>query len=77
MFRFIRRHWIAYLIAAVIAAAMGTGAAYVIGVRYSTPEDVRAARVAAEKSDSSLADEEDAGSGSSQTGSASEGDPVG
>lgn len=44
MFRFIRRHWLAYLIGVAVAIALGFGAAYVVGVVGSTPESQRAAR---------------------------------
>ena len=39
MFKFIKEHWIAYLIGAVIAIAIGFGASYFVGVIGSTPED--------------------------------------
>ena len=42
MFKFIKEHWIAYLIGAVIAIAIGFGASYFVGVIGSTPEDARA-----------------------------------
>ncbi len=38
MFKFIKEHWIAYLIGAVIAIAIGFGASYFVGVIGSTPE---------------------------------------
>lgn len=72
MFRFIRRHWLAYLIGFVLAVAIGAAGAVFIGERFSTPEDVRQARVAAEKKDASLADAEGSASdsGAAATGSA-------
>lgn len=39
MIDFVRRHWVAYLIAAVVAVVIGFGASYVVGVLGSTPED--------------------------------------
>lgn len=44
MFAFIRKHWVAYLIGAAFAAALGLGVSYILGVKWSTPEDVRAER---------------------------------
>ena len=44
MFAFIRKHWAAYLIGAGIAVALGLGVSYILGVKWSTPEDVRAER---------------------------------
>ena len=44
MFAFIRKHWVAYLIGAAVAVALGFGVSYVLGVKWSTPEDVRAER---------------------------------
>lgn len=38
MFSYIKRHWPVYLILALIAIALGFGAAYVVGVKGSTPE---------------------------------------
>lgn len=49
MFSFIRRHWVAYTIGAVLALLLGFGAAWFIGVKCSTPEDVRIERIKAEK----------------------------
>lgn len=49
MFSFIRRHWVAYLIAAAVALALGFGLAYFVGVKGSLPADVKAERIAAEK----------------------------
>ena len=44
MFAFIRKHWVAYLIGAAVAVVLGFGVSYVLGVKWSTPEDVRAER---------------------------------
>ena len=49
MVDFIRRHWVAYLIAAIVALAIGFGAAYVVGEIGSTPENLHAEEVAAEQ----------------------------
>lgn len=49
MFSFIKRHWIPYLVGAVLALILGFCAAWFIGVKGSTPADVREERVAAEK----------------------------
>ena len=38
MFSYIKRHWPIYLILVLIAIALGFGAAYVVGVKGSTPE---------------------------------------
>lgn len=57
MFSFIRRHWVAYLIGALVALALGFGAAWYIGVKGSLPEDVRAERIASEKAAKEADDE--------------------
>lgn len=49
MFTFFREHWVAYLIGAVLALALGFGAAYAVGVVGSTPASVRSERVASEE----------------------------
>lgn len=38
MFSYIKRHWPVYLILVLIAIALGFGAAYIVGVKGSTPE---------------------------------------
>lgn len=38
MFSFIKRHWIAYLVGAAVAVALGFGLSYFVGVAGSTPE---------------------------------------
>lgn len=43
---FIKRHWVAYVAGAVIALLLGFGLSYVLGQRWSTPENVRAEREA-------------------------------
>lgn len=57
MIDFIKRHWIAYLIGAVIAVILGAGASYIVGVKGSTPADVRAERRNAELKDEEARDE--------------------
>ncbi len=57
MFSFIRRHWVAYLIATVIALALGFGMAHFVDVKGSLPADVKAERVAAEKKAAETNDE--------------------
>ena len=49
MFSFIKRHWIAYLIGAVVALALGLGLSYFVGVAGSTPEAQRVERNEAER----------------------------
>ena len=39
MFSFIKKHWLVYIIGAALAVALGFGAAYVVGVIGSTPDD--------------------------------------
>ena len=39
MFAFIRKHWVAYLIGAAVAVVLGFGVSYVLGVKWSTPEE--------------------------------------
>lgn len=51
MFAFIRKHWIAYLAGAAVAAALGFGASYVLGIKWSTPPEVRAERHAEQEKD--------------------------
>lgn len=41
---FIKRHWLAYVIGIALAAALGLGAAYVVGVIGSTPEEEQQAQ---------------------------------
>lgn len=69
MFAFIRKHWAAYLIGAGIAVALGLGVSYFLGVKWSTPEDVRAERQEAYAEDArernDMADSEDQNVGDS------------
>lgn len=46
---FIREHWLVYLVGAALAVVLGLGASYVLGVKWSTPEDVRAQRIEQEQ----------------------------
>lgn len=39
MFRFIREHWLVYLIGLALALALGFGASVFVGIKGSTPED--------------------------------------
>lgn len=45
MFSYIKRHWPIYLILVLIAIALGFGAAYVVGVKGSTPESTNSEEV--------------------------------
>lgn len=51
MFSFIRKHWAAYLIGAAVAVALGFGASYVLGIKWSTPPEVRAERLEEQEKD--------------------------
>ena len=50
MFSYIKRHWPIYLILTLIAIALGFGAAYVVGVKGSTPETTMSEEVEQERS---------------------------
>lgn len=50
MFSYIKRHWPIYLILTLIAVALGFGAAYVVGVKGSTPETTMNEEVEQEQS---------------------------
>lgn len=39
MFSFIKKHWLAYIIGVALAVAVGLGAAYVVGLVGTTPDD--------------------------------------
>lgn len=75
---FIRRHWIAYLIAALIALGLGGLGAYVIGIKASTPSDMRAENIKAEQKNAELStmmeneSESSSSSGTSDSGSTAE-----
>ena len=49
MLSFIRRQWVAYAVGAALALLLGFGAAWFVGVKCSTPEDIRAERIKAEQ----------------------------
>ena len=57
MFAFIRRHWVAYLVGAVLAIALGAGAAVFVGAKASTPQEVKSERAAAEEQNERFTDE--------------------
>ena len=44
MLRYIKEHWLIYLIGVAVAVALGLSASYVVGVIGSTPVDVRVER---------------------------------
>ena len=44
MLRYIKEHWLIYLICVAVAVALGLSASYVVGVIGSTPVDVRVER---------------------------------
>lgn len=50
MFSFIKRHWPVYLILTLIAVALGFGAAYIVGVKGSTPASTISEEVEQEQS---------------------------
>lgn len=50
MFSYIKRHWPVYLILTLIAVALGFGAAYIVGVKGSTPESAISEEVQREQS---------------------------
>ena len=50
MFSFIKRHWPVYLILTLIAVALGFGAAYIVGVKGSTPASAISGEVKQEQS---------------------------
>lgn len=66
---FIRRHWIAYIVGAALAILLGLGASYVLGKKWSTPNDVRREQIAKEtqneQENDALAHQLDGGSSSS------------
>lgn len=50
MFSYIKRHWPVYLILADTAIVLGFGAAYIVGVKGSTPESTIGEEVEHEQS---------------------------
>lgn len=75
MLSFIRRHWVAYAVGAALALFLGFGAAWFVGVKCSTPEDIRAERIKAEQAaaqaDKQLETDTAGSDDASDTGSAS------
>ena len=75
MLSFIRRHWVAYAVGAALALLLGFGAAWFVGVKCSTPEDIRAERTKAEQAaaqaDKQLETDTAGSDDASDTGSAS------
>ena len=75
MLSFIRRHWVAYAVGAALALLRGFGAAWFVGVKCSTPEDIRAERIKAEQAaaqaDKQLETDTAGSDDASDTGSAS------
>ena len=70
MFSYIKRHWPIYLILTLIAIALGFGAAYVVGVKGSTPETTMNEEVEQEQSlgaDGMSVSEPDANDGGSSS----------
>lgn len=57
MFTFIKRHWVAYLVGALIALALGFGVAYAVGVIGSTPETTRLEQIEAEQEDAEASED--------------------
>lgn len=50
MFSYIKRHWPVYVILTLIAIALGFGAAYIVGVKGSTPASAISEEVEQEQS---------------------------
>ena len=75
MLSFIRHHWVAYAVGAALALLLGFGAAWFVGVKCSTPEDIRAERIKAEQAaaqaDKQLETDTAGSDDASDTGSAS------
>lgn len=57
MLSFIKQHWVAYVIGAAVALALGFGVSYVLGIKWSTPPEVRAQRIEAEQTNKKTADQ--------------------
>ena len=49
MFRYIKEHWIIYLVFAALAVILGYGMSVFLGAKWSTPASVKAERVEEEK----------------------------
>ena len=55
MFSFIKKHWVFYLVGAIVAVALGFALALFVGAKGSTPENLHADDVVQESTDSSVA----------------------
>lgn len=53
---FIKQHWLAYVIGIAVAVLLGLGMSYVLGAKWSTPENIRQERIAKEQQDKVEAD---------------------
>lgn len=67
MISFIKRHWPVYLILFLLAIALGFGAAYVVGVKGSTPTATLEEQVKSEDSGNSTGSITTQDTGSSST----------
>lgn len=56
VFAYIKSHWVAYLIGAAAAIVLGFGLAYFLGMKWSTPDEVREERITAENEDTQALD---------------------
>lgn len=52
MFSFIKKHWVFYLVGAIVAVALGFALALFVGAKGSTPESLHADDVVQEATDS-------------------------
>lgn len=52
MFSFIKKHWVFYLVGAIVAVALGFALALFVGAKGSTPENLHADDVVQEATDS-------------------------
>lgn len=55
MFSFIKKHWVFYLVGAIVAVALGFALALFVGAKGSTPENHHADEVVQESVDSPVA----------------------
>ena len=67
MISFIKRHWPVYLILFLLAVALGFGAAYIVGVKGSTPTATLEEQVKSEDSGNSTGVVKTQDTGSSST----------
>lgn len=67
MISFIKRHWPVYLILFLLAIALGFGAAYIVGVKGSTPTATLEEQVKSEDSGNSTGAVKTQDTGSSST----------